>query len=55
MKKIFIYSLQDCSASSHHVITSTPATTGKSDNSKAEEQKNLAASDVVMKAFQTGM
>lgn len=34
--------------------SSTPATSDNSDSSKAEGQKNLAASDVVMKSFQTG-
>lgn len=34
--------------------TTTTTTTAGADNSKAQEEKNIAADDVVMKAFQTG-
>ena len=57
MKKIFFSHLRACSAFALHVTIARPDTTATADttdNSKAEGQKNIAASDAVMNAFQTG-
>lgn len=54
MKQIFLIS---CTALLCILVScngSTSTTTDNSDNHKEQQQKNLAASDVVMKAFQTG-
>ena len=57
MKRIFISAIAGLLCICTSCNDSTPVTTttaDTTDNSKAEGQKNLAASDAVMKAFQTG-
>ena len=46
--------MQDCSAFSHHVTTAPQPLQTIAIVAKLRDKKNLAASDVVMKAFQTG-